>query len=180
MRYSEILGLKWTDCNFQERKITVRAESSKSGKSRLVPINEDLFAVLKRLKGQGIARSGHVFTYSDPRKGRMHPLKTIRRAFVMACKRAEIKHLTFHDLRHTVASRLVERGVDPVAVMNLLGHASLKTTQVYLHSSLSRMREAVALLATVCTDKPDSKSPGCHQSVKHSLEKFTNVFISDN
>jgi len=41
----------------------------------------------------------------------------------------------FHDLRHTVAFRLNERGVDPVAVMNLLGHASLKTTEIYLHSS---------------------------------------------
>jgi len=103
LRYSEILGLKWRDCSLPDRQITIRAESSKSGKSRVVPINDELYAVLSRLKKQWGSKTGCVFNYNDPRNGQVHPLKTVRRAFIMACKRAGIEDLTFHDLRHTVA-----------------------------------------------------------------------------
>jgi integrase len=139
-----------------------------------------LYAVLSKLKKKDFSKSGHVFNYSDLRSGRVHPLKTVRRAFVMACKRAGIDDFTFHDLRHTVASRLVERGADLVSVKNRLGHANLKTTEIYLHSSLGQMRRAVALLGSAKAKKPKKMSPECHQIGKPSLEKFTNVFYSVN
>lgn len=64
----------------------------------------------------------------------------------MACKRSDIKNLTFHTLRHTFGSRLIEKGADPVSVKNILGHANLKTTEIYLHSSIGQMKSAVELL----------------------------------
>jgi len=54
--------------------------------------------------------------------------------------------MTFHDLRHTVGRGLISKGADPVSVQRILGHANLKTTEIYLHSSLKQMKEAVDLL----------------------------------
>ena len=54
--------------------------------------------------------------------------------------------LRFHDLRHTFASRLVERGVDVETVRDLLGHHSITITQRYTHSTDERKKEAVELL----------------------------------
>jgi integrase/recombinase XerD len=51
-----------------------------------------------------------------------------------------------HKLRHTFASRLVEKGADLVAVRDLMGHSKLSTTAIYLHADLSRLRAATSLL----------------------------------
>ena len=50
MRYSEIIGLKWESVNLEKRLITINAESSKSGKQRVVPINDTLLAEFLRIK----------------------------------------------------------------------------------------------------------------------------------
>ena len=59
---------------------------------------------------------------------RGRPVKDIRTAFTNACKRAGIKNLRFHDLRHTFATRLVLAGVDLASVSKLLGHSSIQMT----------------------------------------------------
>ena len=73
------------------------------------------------------AESSHVFTYRE------NPLKKIRNAFLLACNRAGIKNLRFHDLRHTFATRLVLAGVDLATVSKLLGHSSITMTMRYSH-----------------------------------------------
>jgi site-specific recombinase XerD len=124
-----------------------------------------------------------VFLYKDPATGKLRPVKTVRRAFIMACKRARISNLRFHDLRHTFGSRLIEKGADPVSVKNLLGHANLKTTEIYLHSSIRSMREAVALLE----DGAGKNSRNfedllriCTVDERKKGERSTNVFFSVN
>lgn len=146
MRYSENLGLRWKNVNLEKRQITIKAESSKSGSSRVIPINETLYRELLKLEKENTRTSDFVFLYTDPGTGKKRPIKTVRRAFTMACKRSDIKNLTFHTLRHTFGSRLIEKGADPVSVKNILGHANLKTTEIYLHSSIGQMKSAVELL----------------------------------
>jgi len=143
MRCAEILGLKWENVDLKKREITIKAEASKSGKARIIPINNTLLYELEKLNR---ARSPFVFLYDDPKTGKSRPIKYVQHSFTAACKRADVKGLRFHDLRHTVASRLVSKGADPVTVKNLLGHAHLKTTEIYIHSNLKRMREEVELL----------------------------------
>jgi hypothetical protein len=100
-----------------------------------------------------------------------------------ACMRAEIEDLRFHDLRHTFGSRLIEKGADPVSVKNLLGHTNLKTTEIYLHSSIGSMREAVEML-----DSGPGKNAGnlaellriCNADEGKKGERRTNVFFSVN
>ena len=89
--------------------------------------------------------------------------------FALACKKAGIDGVTWHTLRHTFASRLVNRGVDIVTVQQLLGHSTVTVTMRYTHTNLDSKRAAVAKLegfsdnlVTVCT-KMQQSSPNCHQ-----------------
>ena len=75
------------------------------------------------------------------------------KAFRTACKRAGVEGLRFHDLRHTFASRLVERGADIVTVQILLGHSTVTLTQRYTHSNDDRKRAAVELLSRAVEGK---------------------------
>jgi len=78
-----------------------------------------------------------VFTY----KGK--PIGSIRKAFNNACRRAGIKNLRFHDLRHTFATRLVLAGVDLATVSKLLGHSSIQMTMRYAHPTPEALKNAV-------------------------------------
>jgi integrase len=83
--------------------------------------------------------------FPNPETGK--PLQTVRTAFVAACRRAGIKGLRFHDLRHTFAARLNAAGVDPITIMELLGQSTLKMTERYTHTSEEQKRQAVDRLA---------------------------------
>lgn len=68
------------------------------------------------------------------------------RNFQPALKRAGIANFTWHDLRHTFASRLVMAGADLLSVKELMGHASLQQTQIYAHLRPGRLQEVVNLI----------------------------------
>jgi integrase len=136
MRRGEILGLEWDQVDLGKRMI--RVTRTKSGKSRFIPINDLLFEELEILKKTN-GLSKNVFLNPEG-KG---PLADVKTAFKAASRRAGIKGLRFHDLRHTFASRLVERGVDIITVKDLLGHHSVVTTQRYTHSNADQKRKAV-------------------------------------
>lgn len=87
-----------------------------------------------------------VFLYNDPKTNEPRPVKSIKSDFTGTCKRAGIKALTFHDLRHTFASRLIGRGVDLITVKELLGHSSVKTTERYTHTHKEEKKRAVDVL----------------------------------
>jgi integrase len=86
-------------------------------------------------------------------------LVEIKKGFKRACALADIPHgqstaggLTFHDLRHTFATRLAERGVSETARMALLGQSSTKMVRRYSHATPEAMAEAVSRLANPAGD----------------------------
>ena len=140
LRRKKVLGLKWSDVNLSKRFIKV--EKTKSGKTRYIPINSLLYEELERLKKR------------RNNTNRVFPFKSIRTAFYNACARAGIKDFTFHDLRRTFGTRLLENGVDIVTISKLYGHSSVLVTQRYLHPKDKLSIEAVELLAEK-PQKPD-------------------------
>ena len=146
MRKGEILRLKWQDIDLENRIILVK--QTKSGKPRTLPINSRLLDELMWLKKRN-RKSQCLFTNSKTGG----PLKTIRRSFDAACRDAKLQNFRFHDLRRTFGSRLALAGVDLNRIKELLGHASLKTTEIYLHAELKDIREAVEVL---CQNTPKS------------------------
>ena len=172
MRKSEIVNLKWEQINFKHREIEV--VKTKSGKRRVIPISEDLYAVIELLK-QNNRIGEFVFQYADQKTGEMRRLKYFRRAFENACRRANIVGFTFHDLRHTFASRLVRNRVDLITVKDLLRHYSVKTTERYTHSNQEQKKKAVELLSSKSSGKSAEKvvnfSPICHTGEIDDSEK---------
>ena len=153
MRKAEIANLQWSQVDLINKEIEV--VRTKSGKKRIIPISEDLYQVLRMLREKK-DNSEFVFQYVDPKTGKRKHLRFFRRSFENACRRANIKGFTFHDLRHTFASRLVRSGVDLITIKDLLGHYSVKTTERYTHSNREQKRKAVEILSK----KKGGKKPG--------------------
>jgi len=140
MRRGEILSLEWHQVDLTRR--TIRVEKTKSGRTRIIPVNDLLFDELMSLKKKD-GKAEHVFL--NPRTGK--PIGDVKTAFNAAKRRAGIKGLRFHDLRHSFASRLIALGVDLITVKDLLGHHSVTVTQRYTHSNAEQKRKAVENLA---------------------------------
>lgn len=134
MRKSEILNLKWTDIDFEFGFIEVL--QSKSGKSRKIPISDKLESLLRSLPKV----CDYVFQIDGEKIG------DIKKCWNSAVKRAGITNFRFHDLRHTVATRMVEKGIDLVVVKEILGHADISTTMRYAHAVPERKKSAINVL----------------------------------
>jgi len=149
LRLGEVLSLKWELIDFNKK--TLKVERTKSGKPLTLHMNRDLLEEMKRLRALG---STNQYVFQNPKTG--GSITTIRSAFEGACRRAGITGLTFHRLRHTVASRLIERNADIEEVRSILGHSSIAVTQRYVHATEERRRMAMELLAKKTPDSPQN------------------------
>jgi integrase len=140
MRRGEVFSLEWRDINFTLKQLTVRAEKSKSNKTRYIPLNEEALRVLSQWQYQE-RQEQYVFS---GRNGK--PLRDIKRSWYNVLARAQIKDFRWHDLRHHFASRLVMLGEDLNTIRELLGHADLSVTIRYAHLSPDHKAQAVAKL----------------------------------
>lgn len=143
MRRGELLALKWSQVDLENRKIAVI--KSKNNESRVIPINQTLYQELMNLKKKHT--KGEQVFYS--RYG--EPFKDAREGFLGAVKRAGIEDFRFHDLRHTFASHLVMQGVNLRTVQQLMGHKDIKMTMRYSHLSPEYVQGAIERLDTVWT-----------------------------
>jgi integrase len=149
LRQGELLALEWQDVDLVAGKLTVRRNivrgivgTPKSGKPREVPLNATALAALKAHRS--LRRL--VFT---PAEGDRHLRKNeCRRPLYGACRKAGLRQLGWHVLRHTFASHLVMAGAPLKSVQELLGHATIEMTMRYAHLSPEARQEAVRLLDT--------------------------------
>jgi integrase len=163
-RASELRSLTWADVDFRRGVVTVRAGYAKNGEARSVPMNQVLTITLKAVKLQGIEGEG-VFCN---RQGKAY--RSFRTAFERAVRKAGITDFTFHDLRHTFASRLVMAGVDLPTVKELLGHKDITMTLRYSHLSSDHKQAAVRKLEKV--PSISTTPPADHlQPLSQALEK---------
>lgn len=129
MRKGEILNLKWNDIDFINHYITI--QQSKTNEKRIVPMNQEVYEVLKKLYKDG----ENVFS-----------IKECKRSFATALRKAKIEDFRFHDLRHTFASHLAMDGCNLKTIQELMGHKDIKMTMRYSHLSKAYLEEAVEKL----------------------------------
>lgn len=136
LRRGEILRQRWEDVDFTRRLLYVSHSKTPEGEAREIPFTNRLFSLLSELRQE----SGLIFTY----KGK--PIHKIKTAWKAAIRRAGIRYIQFHYLRHTFNTRLLELGVTREVRMALLGHTFGDTHESYEHVELPLKREAIRKL----------------------------------
>lgn len=144
-RKREVLDARWEHIDLERGLLTVPL--SKNGKPRHVPLSPAARNVLVKsrlivteLLGSEEAGNGWVFPNPKTRK----PFGKIQNGWGKARERAELEGLRIHDLRHSFASALVNRGMTLYDVKEALGHSSMVTTQRYAHLAPQRLMQAVS------------------------------------
>lgn len=146
MRFGELLGLRWTDVDFDQNRIHVKHnlvdgvdDVPKTGVYRQIPMTEDLrqalFSAPRRSSRVHVLPSGTTPT-------RTGAGEALQRAY----RKAGLRHVHWHMLRHSFAMQLLASGVDLVTVRDLMGHTSIQTTMGYLHINMPRMEAAMRTL----------------------------------
>lgn len=128
LRVSEVVRLKVRDIDLEE--LTIHIKNAKGKKDRITIFSEKVQSDLKKVID---GRSGDDFVFESERGGALME-RSAQKIFENALKQAGIKkEATFHSLRHSFATHLLENGVDVRYVQELLGHNNIRTTQIYTH-----------------------------------------------
>ena len=137
VRVSELVNIKYDDIDFNNRRIRVLG---KGNKERIVYYGEYAEDVLKEyIATHDRNRENYLFTNS---KGDKITDRGIRYIIDKIMSKLAVKvHVTPHVLRHTFATDMLNNGCDIKVVQELLGHSSLKTTEVYTHVTNERLKE---------------------------------------
>jgi integrase len=179
MRRGELLGLRWVDVDLTTGRIAIRqtlvmvdgrpamAEPKTVKGRRSLTLAPEVLDTLRAHRVQQAAErlslganytaSGLVITAEDGRP--LHP-ETLSGQFVRQAKRAGLPPIRLHDLRHSVASILLARGVHPKVVSDMLGHATIALTlDTYSHVIPSLQQEAASVVAAAVLDPAASTAP---------------------
>lgn len=131
LRVSEVMNLQLKHIDRDRMQLFI--ERAKGKKDRYVMLSPVLLDILgnyyKTCKPRPVK-----YIFEGPESGTAYSTKSMQKIFQMAREKAGIhKALTFHSLRHSFATHLLEKGVDITYIRDLLGHFDIKTTSRYLH-----------------------------------------------
>ncbi len=147
LRMGELLALECGDVDLVTGRLVVRRSnwrgqvgSPKNGRSREIPLSE---ATVRLLKAHRHLQGDLVFC--DERGGSL-AYEAGREPLRRACRRAGLRKIGWHTLRHSFASHLAMRGVPMKAIQELMGHSTIEMTMRYAHLSPDLKKDAVQLL----------------------------------
>ncbi|MGP6220887.1 site-specific tyrosine recombinase/integron integrase [Caldiplasma sukawensis] len=140
LRVSEMCSLKVEDIDLNEK--TVRVESGKGDKDRIVLIDDDTVKALVEYREENL-KYGRISPYFfTSQKGGKYNTATIERIVRETSQAAGIrKKITPHTLRHTFATEILKNGGDIRFIQLLLGHSNIGTTEIYTHIDSGAMKE---------------------------------------
>lgn len=129
LRGQEVINLKISDIDFERKTIHIR--QSKYKKDRIVPLSDYM---AKGLKAYMAAENPHVWLFNGKELDGRYSIKGLSWVMREALKKTRIaKDVSLHSLRHSYATHLLEDGLNIVTLKDLLGHADITTTMIYLH-----------------------------------------------
>lgn len=135
LRISEVISLKVKDVNLEE--LTIHLKNAKGKKDRITIFPEKIKGDLQGLMAE---KNSDDYLFKSERGGKLTE-RAAQKIFENALKRAYIKKdATFHSLRHSFATHLLENGVDVRYVQELLGHQNIRTTQQYTHVTNPKLK----------------------------------------
>ncbi len=147
LRQGELLGLQWRDIDFPTGRMMVNRSihrgvvgTPKSGRSRMVPLCDDVLNALKEHR-----HNRGLFVFCD-KQGQPLTDNLCKAPLARAWKKAGLRRVGWHMLRHTFASHLVMCRAHIREVQELLGHADIRVTMRYAHLSPDLTRETVQRL----------------------------------
>jgi len=148
MRIGELMALSWTSVDFEKKQITVKSSfsagvlgSTKSNRIRYIPMTDDLIQHLSLIEPK------ESYVLKGPDGIRFRP-ECSRTSINTICNEINLRHIGWHKLRHTFASRLAEKGVSMAVVKELMGHSDIRTTMRYAHLGQHTLRDAIKTLET--------------------------------
>lgn len=143
LRSGQLLRLRWDNINFDRALLQFHGPSSKTRKILVLPLSSAAQAALLEVReAQTLARYTGPWVFAAPGTQTGHIL-SLKKSFHLAKTRAALPHLRIHDLRHTYASWLVQRGVPIYTVQRLLGHSRIESTVRYAHLDVEHLRQFI-------------------------------------
>lgn len=145
MRLSELQGISKGDLDLVSQQVKVRG---KGRKERIIPVGDHATLALRNYEAKRDALANALVGGAD--RSALFLSRTGKRIGVRAVQKVvsgflreidEESGLSVHSLRHTFATHLLDAGADLRAVQELLGHASVSTTQIYTHTSIERLKQ---------------------------------------
>ncbi len=130
LRFSEAANLRWEAVD--QKRVVV---TGKGNKVRILPMPDNVWEII------GPSRQEKGYVFPNPKTGM--PYGSLKTLFTAASRRAGIKRLTPHSLRHALATDLLAETGDLELVRRVLGHGSITTTQIYTQVGTERIDEAL-------------------------------------
>ena len=129
LRGQEAINLKISDVDFE--RMTIHIRQSKYKKDRIVPLSPTMAIGLKKyLK----AENPHIWLFNGKQPGSQYSMRGLSWVMRENLKKTFVtKDVNLHSLRHSYATHLLEEGINIVTLKELLGHAEITTTMIYLH-----------------------------------------------
>ncbi len=149
LRGQEVINLKISDIDFERTTIHIR--QSKYKKDRIVPLSPTMAIGLKKyLK----AENPHVWLFNGKQPESKYSVRGLSWVMRENLKKTSItKDVNLHSLRHSYATHLLEEGLNIVTLKELLGHAEITTTMIYLHVAQCRHIKAHSPLDTLYSQR---------------------------
>lgn len=137
LRISELIGLGVRDLDFVRG--TARVEG-KGGKERIVPVGGVALRAIQRYRQEAVVTNGPLFRSVRGKRITQQAVDQMLKKYLAEAGLPFV--VSPHKLRHSFATHMLDAGADLRSVQELLGHASLSTTQIYTHVSKERLRDA--------------------------------------
>lgn len=169
-RQAEVLGLKWSDIDWNRRTAEIRRqwrrgafyEPKTRSSRRTVELPDELVSALKRWRLR-CPKGEHDLVCPDAKGRPMHSSDLLRTGLHAALRRAGLRQVRFHDLRHSWASNLLAAGFDVVTVSKALGHANVHITLTTYAHAIPKERhgagDALARLMAQDGNKMETSGP---------------------
>ncbi|MFN8259128.1 MAG: tyrosine-type recombinase/integrase [Bacteroidales bacterium] len=149
LRGQEVINLKISDIDLERKTIHIR--QSKYKKDRIVPLSDYMANGLRKYIK---AENPHIWLFNGKEPDGRYSVRGLSWIMRETIKKTSIKkEVTLHTLRHTYATHLLEEGLNIVTLKDLLGHAEIATTMIYLHIAQCPLVKAHSPLDTLYVKK---------------------------